>query len=135
MDNRSPRPGGILDRAAIALSGLCLLHCLALPLIILVLPALGADDGGHFHVQMLIVVVPVSVVAFAMGIKRHRRYAVVAAGVVGIGLMAIGATVAHDRFGLLADTLLTVSGALILATAHFYNSKLSRHRARPSADS
>jgi hypothetical protein len=40
MDNRPARHDGILDRVAITLSGLCLVHCLLLPTFIVALPLL-----------------------------------------------------------------------------------------------
>ncbi|MFQ5981901.1 MAG: MerC domain-containing protein [Woeseiaceae bacterium] len=127
LDNSSKR-AGLLDKAAVALSGICLLHCLALPLIIALLPFLAQLGEGHFHVQMLLVVLPVSVIALAFGLRRHRSKGVVAWGVIGMGLLVVGGTVAHDSYGLIADRALTICGGLILAVAHYFNNRFSRHR-------
>src|SRR6187402_2875127 len=58
-----------LDRIAITLSTICIVHCLAMPLVIAVLPiaALTAGNDGHFHALMLWLVVPTSAVGFAIG--------------------------------------------------------------------
>ena len=128
MDDNSPRATGLLDNAAVALSGLCLLHCLALPMVIALLPFLGQFGEGHFHVQMLIAVLPVSIIAFASGFRRHRSRSVVAWGGVGVLLLLVGGTIAHDSYGIVADRLLTICGALILAAAHYFNNRFSRHR-------
>ena len=64
MENRSSRRSSILDHAAIALSGLCLVHCLLLPFAIVTLPLVLQFNESHFHAQMLIIVVPVSLFAF-----------------------------------------------------------------------
>lgn len=127
MDNRSPRQGSFLDHVAIALSGLCLVHCLLLPAIIVALPLVGRLDESHFHTQMLLVVVPVSLFAFTHGYRRHGIKGIIAGGVAGIGLLLIGGTVAHANYGALADSLLTIAGSVILATSHYFNNRRMRH--------
>ena len=126
MDQNSADSTDWLDGTAVALSALCLVHCLVFPFIIAGLPFLAGFDEGHLHAQMLVVVLPLSIFALSVGFRRHRSLRVVAAGAAGMLLLTIGGTIAHDHYGLLADRLLTVSGALTLATAHFYNSSLSR---------
>jgi ABC-type Co2+ transport system permease subunit len=81
---------------------------------------------GHLHAQMLIVVLPLSSVALWLGFRRHRSRGIVSAGIVGMLTLIIGATVAHSNLGLTADRVFTVVGALVLATAHFYNSYRSK---------
>jgi hypothetical protein len=118
-----------LDSAAIGLSGLCLLHCLALPFFVGALPMLMPFTESHLHAQMLVFVVPLSVVAIGIGYARHRDSRVVLAAVAGLGLLIAGATVAHGSLGIVADRLFSVSGALILAAAHLWSGLLSRrHR-------
>lgn len=128
MDSSTSESAGLLDRAAIALSGLCVLHCLAMPLILLTLPFLGELNTDHFHLQMLIVVVPVSSIALSLGYRRHRRMPILIAGAVGLVLLFIGGTWMHNEIGIVADRTTTIAGSLILACAHFYNSRLSRCR-------
>ena len=125
--NGSSKISTQLDQAAIALSGVCMLHCLALPLLLAATPLFGGLGSEHFHLQMLIVVLPVSLIAFALGFRKHRDVRVIAWGFLGIALLATGGTVVHSSYGILADTLFTTSGALILATAHFLNNRRKRH--------
>jgi hypothetical protein len=129
MDDNSSNSSGFLDNAAVVLSGICLLHCLALPVLIALLPFLGQLGAGHFHAQMLIVVLPVSIIAFSLGFRRHHNKGVIAWGIVGMLVLVFGATVAHSSFGIVADRTATICGALILALAHYFNNRLSRHRA------
>jgi hypothetical protein len=127
LDNSVLKSPEVLDKAAVALSGLCLLHCLALPLVLLLLPFLGALSLDRLHGQMLIVVIPVSVVALLLGFRRHRSRLVLLAGVVGMVLLIIGGTLAHNRLGIDADRTLTIAGAVVLAFTHYRNSRLARH--------
>jgi hypothetical protein len=134
MANGTVKSPEILDKAAVALSGLCLLHCLALPIAIVLLPFLNEVAIDQWHAPMLLVVVPVSVFAFAIGFRRHGNHGVIAFGAAGMLLMVVGGTLAHYLLGTTADRILTVSGALELAVAHYRNSRLARHcQARGSA--
>lgn len=126
MDNSSGR-SEVLDQVAVALSGLCLVHCLALPLAIAVLPFLGQFSDDHLHAQMLIMVIPVSVIALGLGFRRHRHLGIVIAGVAALGVVTVGGTVAHTQYGLFTDRLLTIVGSLALAVTHYRNFRLSRH--------
>ena len=121
-----PKPSNWLDWAAVGLSGLCLVHCLALPLIVAGVPLLAQFSEGHLHAQMLVVVLPLSIVALGLGFNRHRNTRIVAAGTVGMLTLVIGATVAHSQLGLMADRAFTVVGAFVLAGAHYFNSVRSR---------
>ncbi len=118
-----------LDSAAVLLSALCLVHCLLLPLIIAGLPLFAQFSEGHLHAQMLVVVVPLSVVALGIGFRGHRNRSIIASGATGLMLLIIGATLAHGYLGIFADRLFTIAGAFVLATAHYHNTVLTRrHR-------
>ena len=133
MDNSSRGPA-ILDQVAVTLSGLCLLHCLLLPFIVVILPFLGQFSDDHLHVEMLIVVIPISTIALWLGFRGHRNVGVVISGLLGLILLTIGGTIMHAAHGLMADRALTVIGSLILALAHHRNYRLSREivRSRPN---
>jgi len=110
MDQNSTKSTDWLDGTAVVLSGLCLVHCLALPLIVVGLPFLSGFSEGHLGI----------------GFRRHHDSRVIVAGAIGMLLLTIGGTIAHSQYGIVADRSLTVLGALTLAAAHFYNSALSR---------
>jgi hypothetical protein len=128
MDQSMSKSTNWLDGTAVGLSALCLVHCLAMPLLVAGLPFLAQFSEGHLHAQMLIVVLPLSMVALGLGFRHHRSNRIMAGGVVGMALLSIGATVAHTQLGLAADRSFTITGALILATAHYYNSVRTRDR-------
>lgn len=111
-----------LDGAAVLLSGLCLLHCLALPLFVAGLPMLAQFGDGHLHLEVLIVIVPLSIVALALGYRRHGIANVLWIGVLGLAILFTGATVVHENFGETADRVVTITGSVVLAIAHYLNS-------------
>ena len=123
MENTPLRRQRHLDRLAVALSGLCLVHCLALSLATVAAPALFGlgFDGGWTHVAMLLLVIPLSAVALPRGYREHGRNAVLWFGGTGLTLLVLGATVGHHVYGPAADTALTMTGAVILGLAHVMN--------------
>jgi hypothetical protein len=133
MDNSSGQPA-VLDQVAVALSGLCLLHCLLLPFAVAILPFLGQFSDDHFHAELLIVVIPVSIIALALGYRRHRHSGIVAWGLSGLVVLTIGGTIAHSMYGLIADRSLTVVGSVILAITHFRNYRYSRRAIRSAPE-
>lgn len=124
-----------LDGAAIGLSGICLLHCLLLPFIAGALPLLMPFTEGHLHAQVLYFAIPLSAIAIGIGYASHREPRVVFAALAGLSLLVVGATVAHSSLGVIADTLFTISGSIVLAAAHLWNGLLSRrHRCLTAGD-
>jgi hypothetical protein len=126
MDNSS-RPSDVLDRVAIALSGLCLLHCAALPLAIAILPLFAQFSDHHLHAQMLVLIIPITVIGLALGFRRHGQAGILVAGAASLFVVAIGGTIAHDQYSIIADRVLTIAGSLGLAVTHYRNFRLSRH--------
>jgi xanthosine utilization system XapX-like protein len=120
-----PRTGHLLDRFAIGLSSLCLLHCLALPLGALALPLLGLATllPESFHIWMVVVTLPVSGVALLLGHRRHGHRAPTVIALIGIALLGSGAILFGE--GAL-QIVATILGALLLAIAHLRNSSLQR---------
>ncbi len=113
-----------MDRAAVALSALCLLHCLALPLFVAGLPLLSQFSDSHWHAQMLLIIVPLSVVALGLGFRHHRSTRVLWGGAAGLLLLILGATLGHGLGSELLDRGLTILGSLVLAVAHYFNTTL-----------
>lgn len=114
-----------LDRAALGASALCLVHCLALPLLLAALPALSCVLAvpESVHLWILAFAVPSSAIALFGGRARHGTTYPIAIGIVGLVLLAFGALpLAGTRW----DTIVTVPGSLMLAVAHLTNWRL-RH--------
>jgi hypothetical protein len=111
------------DRVAITLSTICIVHCLAMPFVIALLPvtafALGGD--GHFHSLMLWFVVPTSVLGFALGFRVHRRVDIVALGAVAIAALAVAALWGHSEWDPSVEVVANVAASVLLAAAHWRN--------------
>lgn len=117
------RFSSLLDKSAMTLSGLCLVHCLAGTLVLAVFAA-GSEWLNHdLHLVGLLVALPLAAVALWRGVAVHGRIGVAVLGAVGITLMAASLVVGHGAAG---EILLSVIGVALLGLAHWWNLRASR---------
>jgi hypothetical protein len=111
------------DRIAITLSTICIVHCLAMPFVIALLPvaALAFGSDGHFHALMLWFVVPTSVLGFGLGVRVHGRWDGVVLGAVAIAGLAAAALWGHGAWDPSIEVFVNVSASVLLAVAHWRN--------------
>lgn len=119
-NDRNPSIHSTLDGFAIGASSLCMVHCLGLPLLLVFAPLLASriDPGETFHILMLAAAIPTSLLALTQGWRRHRMPLPSVLGLTGLLLLAGGALIAYTNW---LETGCTVTGSLILATAHMLN--------------
>lgn len=109
------------DMAAIGLSGLCMIHCLALPLAAAALPLAGVwAEAEWVHWAFALVAAPISL----WTLTRHRARLPLALGLFGLACLFAGAAEfpTHE-----AETAVTVAGGLLQAVAHVLNWKRIPH--------
>lgn len=121
-------PRGTWDKLGIFASAACLVHCLALPLLIPLLPALALVPHTGVHALLLIPIVSLSLLALLPGYRRHRSRFVGVAALAGIALcsVAVGAEALFHIESL--DLPFTVAGGLLLVSAHLANLRQMRAR-------
>ena len=115
----------LAESAAVTASLLCMVHCLALPLAIALLPALAGvlTVPESFHIGILLFAAPMALFALATGWRQHGRAVPLLLGTPGIALLGIALLLpAHE-------TALTVAGSLLLVAGHLRNWSL-RHATR-----
>lgn len=105
-----------------------MLHCLALPIALTLLPIVNVSliDETMFHLIMMVFILPVSVVALAIGCRQHKDTLTLVLGICGLSILTFTAVFGHDWFGLLGERLVTSFGGLILAGAHIQNYRCCR---------
>ena len=109
---------GILDRVAIGLSGLCLVHCIASAVALVMLASAAGlllNPIGHEIGMMLAIVL--GIVGIGRGAMVHGFLLPVAIGSLGLGLMSGALTLDHG----LESTVYSVIGVLTLALGHDLN--------------
>src|SRR5688572_12641545 len=89
--------GGSMDRVAIALSGLCVVHCLATSVVLAVLASAGGLLVAPIvHEIGLTLAIFLGIVALGRGISEHGFMMPSAVGGLGLGVMS-GALTMPDR--------------------------------------
>jgi len=111
------RPGTI-DRLAIGLSGLCLVHCVASAVLLTLLAsASGLLLDPLFHESGLAVALVLGAIGLGRGIRQHGFMMPAAIGSLGLGMMAGALTLGHDG----GEMVYSVIGVLVLALGHDLN--------------
>ena len=108
----------ILDGSALGLSFMCLIHCLALPVMAAFLPLAGVlAEVEWIHKLLVLLALPIT----ALAIMRHRKakvlFSFIVPAVAGLAFLIAAAFIEalHDL-----ETQLTVTGAILLASAHLW---------------
>lgn len=110
---------GGLDRWAIGLSGLCMVHCLASAVLVALMSAAGGLLlSPIFHEVGLVIAIGLGALALGRGVVTHGYLMPLAMGSLGLGIMA-GALTLHDHGG--AEAVWTVVGVGLLAFGHDLN--------------
>jgi MerC mercury resistance protein len=123
-----PKVQRMADLFAVSSSGLCMIHCLLTPVLLIFLPVLGASvlSGESFHAAILWFILPTSLLALTLGCWRHKERYVAVFCTAGLAVILIAARYGDALFGELGERILTSAGGLILIAGHFRNFSLCR---------
>lgn len=112
-----------LDKAAIGVSALCVVHCLSVPLLVLFSPSLNLWLWGSegFHLFLLAIVVPLSLLAFRRGFLHHRNLALLWPGLIGLATVVVAAVLEMMLISHEMAALLTTLGGVGLIISHWRN--------------
>ena len=110
--------GGAVDRLAIGLSGLCLVHCVASAVLVMVLSAAGGVLlDPRIHEIGLVLAILLGVLGLGRGVREHGFMLPAAIGALGLGTMAGSLTLHHGT----EEVFYSVFGVLLLALGHDLN--------------
>lgn len=113
----------ITDKFSIGLSMLCAIHCLALPVLLVLIPSLSSLplQNEAFHIWMIVAVIPTSIYALTVGCKKHQRYRLLLWGASGLIFMILAISLGHEIIGGSGEKILTLLGATLVVIAHLEN--------------
>lgn len=107
-----------IDRWAIALSGLCVAHCIATAVFFAMLASVGgALLNPLFHEVGLLMAILFGAIGLGRGVLRHGYAMPVWIGSLGLGIMLGALTLPHDG----SEAIFTVIGVAIVALGHDLN--------------
>ena len=113
----------VLDKASISLSVVCAIHCLLLPLALVLIPSIAvlpiADE--RFHQLLVVLVLPTSLFALTIGCRRHRQWRVMVCGALGLTVLLLTVLAGHEMLGEFGEKSLTLLGAILVAISHIIN--------------
>lgn len=106
------------DRAGIALSGLCLVHCV-ISLGVVWFFGIGGQIVANplIHEIGLMLAILIGAGAIGWGVWQHRRFTPFAIATIGLCIMGAALTLPHG-FG---EAVMTVFGLVFVSTGHMLN--------------
>ena len=119
------RKNDLIEGIAVGATIACLIHCLALPLLIAAVPILSTimPIPENFHLIALCLAIPATAGALFAGFRRHRLSAPLVGGTIGLTLLALGAILWGETP---LETPVTVLGSFAVAGAHLANWRFRR---------
>ena len=116
--------GRRLDRIAMGLSGLCLVHCVATAILLGLLASAGGLLGKPIiHEVGLTLAMILGAVALGQGVRNHGFFLPAAVGLTGLCVMGYALTL-HET-GL--EPVFTMAGVMVLALGHRLNIMAGEH--------
>ena len=120
---RSSLHNGRIDRLAIALSGMCVAHCLGTAVLLGVLASAGGIFASPiFHETGLVLAILLGALALGHGALVHGFMMPAAVGSLGLGIMTGAMTLDHGW----QESAYTLIGVAILALGHDLNHRAGR---------
>lgn len=113
----------MVDNVGAVLSCACAIHCVAMPLLLTVLPLLGLGFLASERAELIIFgAVALAMGSLVWGARHHRRWRAFLILVVAIAFIAI-ANVATEG---IVEVVLHGTGGILLAAAHLLNRHLCK---------
>ncbi len=113
-----------LDRTGVAISALCIVHCVLLPIATTTLPMLGLlAENKTIHISLVLLAIIPAIFAFSRSMRYRFSIFIRGMALFGISALFAGAYIEdfHDY-----EAILTTAGALSLASAHIWRSIAAR---------
>jgi len=126
---QAPVPSGSrADSIGMGLSLLCMIHCLAFPVLVSFAPtlmrALPGDDATHRTLTIGIGLA--GALAFRSGYRVHRRISIFFLFLFGMALVCTAALLGEKTLSPFGEAVMTVAGSVLLVTAHWRNRSFCR---------
>ena len=105
-------------------SAVCVLHCLAVPIVILIFPAMGLKilpEEDITHAILFSFILGVAGIAFWTGYRVHGKWRPIIWMAVGLVIILYATFFVHHQLGHMWEPLFAIVGSLALIRAHYLN--------------
>lgn len=125
VDGHGHSHGGLLDRFGAFLGFACAVHCIAVPVLLGVLPAFGLSFLADHAFDLTIVVIAGACALWAArtGWRTHGDRRIIAGFGAAVLLLTLGLVLGEDD---LAGRIPSILGGIVLAVTHIFNLRASR---------
>lgn len=106
-----------IDRIAMGISGLCLVHCVATTILLTLISSAGGLLNPAIHEVGLTLAIGMGVIALGRGITTHGYMMPAVVGAFGLGIMAGALSLPHGNF----EIFWTLVGVSLVALGHDLN--------------
>lgn len=115
----------MIEGVALGATIACLAHCIALPLVIALLPALSTvvPVPTNFHIAALALAIPATGLALWSGYARHGVARPLLMGLLGLSMLTAGV---WPWGGTVLEGPVTIFGSIAIGAAHLANWRLRR---------
>lgn len=112
-----------LDKLGIILSFGCMIHCMLMPIILPLLPALGFafDHDSLVHFVLAIIIIVIAMWALDAGNKKHKKDLPMFLGFPGMFLLIFAGLIERKVGPDNVVTVITIFSSLLIAVAHYLN--------------
>ncbi|MFW6157629.1 MAG: MerC domain-containing protein [Balneolaceae bacterium] len=124
MSDQAVTKPALWDKLGIGISGMCALHCLAVPVVVALLPLWPAAEYLHDYTHPVFFLLILPTVIFAQRKSSGNRSVAL---FLYSGLLIVGlAWVLHEQLGPFGEAGVTLIGSLSLITGHLKNYRMHR---------
>lgn len=122
------------DYCGMTASVVCVLHCLATPVLLIAFPLLATGgDADGFHRAMALIVSAAALLALLPGFLAHRNAKILLIGTAGLTCFIGAIWVIEPLYGETAELVFSTLGGALMFTAHFRNRRSCCHCAAKPA--
>jgi len=111
------------DKIAMTLSMICVIHCFFVPSFLII----GAGylsltiDNEFVHKAIVLLAIPISLFALAIGYKNHKTSSFIPMAVFGLLVLILAVVLGESVLGETGERIFTLFGSAALAYAHYKN--------------
>lgn len=124
VQNSKKSRSSFWDSFGVGVSALCVVHCVLLPVLIFVAPAILSGVVPHedwTHAVLLGFILGIAGVAFITGYRVHGQIRPVLWMVAGVLIITYATFFAHSQLGHMWEPVIAIIGSLALIRAHILN--------------